>query len=215
MTLEYHTPANQTYMMNSNHRLLNFKAVVSQQNQTDVSKSDFKISFINKIKKSNDHHYKVNKNNEGSYSKLAESLRNSSNQNNMVEVKIIDIPKQNVLTTKNQDSHQNIMTSQNHQVKKQSLKINSERNKVAFTKPIQKHNSFHAKESSDIQTNLRQNVPKKLYDVHDEIKKIIKDDNKLEKAVKIYNTLKQLVQQQSIFQSREVGQKDYKNRIIQ
>lgn len=34
----------------------------------------------------------------------------------------------------------------------------------------------------------------KFDDINNEIKSIIKDDNKLEKAVKIYNTLKQLIQ---------------------
>lgn len=64
------TSVNQTQIMNSNNKLLNLNVIVCQLNQVDVSKSEFKISLINKIKNFKDNYYKSNVANqiaEGSY----------------------------------------------------------------------------------------------------------------------------------------------------
>ncbi|CAD8187533.1 unnamed protein product [Paramecium pentaurelia] len=218
MSEEYNTTINQTQIMN---RSFNLKVIVCQQNQTDLSKQDFKISQINKIKNSNINHQKLkisNKFNESSYSKLAESMKNYSNLKNMVEVKIIDIPQNNILKTKkllSVNNSQNIEKTINPLGKKLPQKLNSERNKVSLMKPILKQTSYHTQDFSFNQINMIPNVSMKLDNIHNEIKSIIKDDNKLEKAVKIYNTLKQLIQQHSIFQQRVNSQKEYKNRITQ
>ncbi|CAD8195379.1 unnamed protein product [Paramecium pentaurelia] len=224
MTVEYKTPVNKTQIIDSNNGLFNQKVIAYQLNQTDVSKSDHKISLIHRHQTSNDNTTKLTKTNlisEASYLKLAESMRNYSNQKKSVEVKIIDKPKTkpyNILSTK-QQSDINIQKKQNcdvqNSIKTQipqdnrlSQKINSERNKTTQIKSILKQTSFHTQDINCIQHNLISNVQIKLDNEHNQIYNKFNDDNKLDKALKIYNTLKQLVHKDSQSQTQVREQKN-------
>ncbi|CAD8106223.1 unnamed protein product [Paramecium sonneborni] len=221
MTHEYQTPVNKTLIRNSNNEFNNIKVITHQLNKIDVTKSDQKI-----LNSHDNQQTKPNQFSEISYSKLAESMKNYSNQKKVVEVKITDKPKikpYNILSTKNQselhikqiktneiNNSQNLMKPVKTKIDRLSSKINSERNKPSQIKPILKQTSFHAQKICSTQVNLNPNISNPVYN---EIKNNINDDHNLDKAVKIYNTLKQLVNQNSIFQHKVNKQKEHKNQM--
>ncbi|CAD8189946.1 unnamed protein product [Paramecium octaurelia] len=231
MTYEYRTPVNKTQIIDSNNGLFNQKASASQTNKTDVSKSDHNILLMNKNSMSNDNISKFTKANllsEVSYLKLAESMRNYSNQKKSIEVKITDKPKTkpyNILSTKHQSDinikrkqnsdTQNCIKTQNPQVNRLSQNICSERYKTIQIKSILKQTSFHTQDFNFLQTNLPADVSKQQDNDQHKIQDNLKDDNKLDKALKIYNTLKQLVYKGSSLQSQAKEQKEPKNRLAQ
>ncbi|CAK93855.1 unnamed protein product (macronuclear) [Paramecium tetraurelia] len=231
MTYEYRTPVNKTQIIDSNNSLFNQKAIASSTNKTDVSKSDHKILLMNRNSISNDNISKYTKANllsEVSYLKLAESMRNYSNQKKSVEVKITDKPKTkpyNILSTKYQSNinikkkqnsdTQNSIKTQNPQVNKLSQQICSERYKTIQIKSILKQTSLHTQDFNFLQTNLAADVSKQQDNDQHQIQDNFKDDNKLDKALKIYNSLKLLVHKGSSLQSQMKEQKEHKNQMAQ
>ncbi|CAD8103085.1 unnamed protein product [Paramecium sonneborni] len=235
MTEEYRSSLNKTQLINSNNDFNYLQVVPTQYNQTDVSKSNHQIS-INKIQNSHNSQQtfsKLNQISEISYSKLAESIKSYSNQKKALEDKITNKPKiqpDNILQMKKQSNlavqqtKTNEINNSQAKLKNPKLntlisKINSERNKPTQIKPILKQTSFHPQNCCSIQINLNQNViqinnsqtSKQFKNKKDEII----DDYQLDKAVKIFNSLKKLINLNTVPQQSVKKYKDNKNQIYQ
>ncbi|CAD8115414.1 unnamed protein product [Paramecium sonneborni] len=206
------------------------KIVIKTINQTELSKSEQKTSIQNKNQSYYTNRQKSNKINsvaENSYSKLAESIRNYSNQ------KKVDDPKTNVqskpydfLQIKSQSdtkfikqkpksinietniTKSNQMISSERKIpkpplKQQSQKRNSESEKTLPVKTILKQTSNHTYDLSSTKANTTQQFyQNKNNNCHKSQNNSQIGDYKIIEAVNIYKTLKQLVDSKEQFHQK-------------
>ncbi|CAD8200653.1 unnamed protein product [Paramecium octaurelia] len=220
MTNEYNT--NRTKPLYLEKQYSHSKILTKTLNQTELSKSEQKTSIQNKNQsyytnrqKSN----KINKAAENSYSKLAESLRNYSNQRKIEESKTNDQSKPYDFLQINTQSEKKIVKQKTKSVnieanviksskvisserkipkpplKQLSQKRNSESEKTSPVKTILKQTSNHTYDLSSTKANTTQQfyLNKDSHFNRSQNNSRSIGDYKIMEAVNIYKTLKQLV----------------------
>ncbi|CAK66990.1 unnamed protein product (macronuclear) [Paramecium tetraurelia] len=219
MTDEYHTIRNKPQYLEKQYS--HSKILTKTINQTELSKSEQKTSIQNRNQSYYTNRQKSNKINsvaENSYSKLAESIRNYSNQRKGEEPKTNDLTKpydflqiktqsekviikpktKSVNIDANVVKQQKVISSERKipkpPLKQLSQKRNSESEKTSPVKTILKQTSNHTYDLSSTKANTTQQFYQNKENpfIRSQNNSRI-GDYKIVEAVNIYKTLKQLV----------------------